>query len=222
MATETYGNTKFKTETDKDGNIIPSTNSTDNTVIFDYVVDTDDIEKATKEKATLEFIKEKYIGGLYNIGLNYLKTPLESFYEFPANSNDDKPTVSTSFSNLSNVNVCIENMFTKYTYTYTDDKNNTVSSDYYPRIIPSHAQSIIFQITGTGSKASFKCNNNLTILNQTIVKDDVTTVEVPLFIKMEWDEDEDENGVKTYEVESYKYFNITSSNCTVKLLGYRV
>ena len=150
---------------------------------------------------------------MFNIGLNYLKSPLSSFYIFTeSDDEDDDPTTVKNFSNLSNEEICVENMFTKHSY------NN---KDYYPRIIPSHAQSIIFQITGKGSKATF-ANNGLTILKQTIVSEDITTVEVPLYAKMRWENDTDENNKVTSEAVSYKYFNITSSNCTVKLLGYRV
>lgn len=213
VATETYGNTKIHVNTDKDenGEIIPPTDGSN--VVFDYVVTQDDEEKAAKEKATLDFIENKYIGGLFNIGLNYLKSPLSSFYIFTeSDDEDDDPTTVKNFSNLSNEEICVENMFTKHSY------NN---KDYYPRIIPSHAQSIIFQITGKGSKATF-ANNGLTILKQTIVSEDITTVEVPLYAKMRWENDTDENNKVTSEAVSYKYFNITSSNCTVKLLGYRV
>jgi hypothetical protein len=48
---------------------------------------------------------------------------------------------------------------------------------------------------------------------------DITTVEVPLYVKMIWEKD---SGDTYPQIESYKCFNITSSNCTVKLLGYRV
>ena len=201
VATETYGNTKIVEN-------LKANNGDD--VEFEYDVNKADKQTEAEEKANLDFIKNNYIGGLFNIGLNYLKTPLTSFYI--------NQTTEKSFSDLSGQETCIEKIFSKDSYTYTNDENKIVNSVYYPRIIPSHAKSIIFQITGTGSKATFKCNN-LTILNQTIVIDDVTTVEVPLYVKMIWVKEE---GQSIPQYESYKYFNITSSNCTVKLLGYRV
>ena len=191
VAVETYGNTK----------IIANENANDGDVVdFEY-----DENLSAADKVTLDFIKNNYIGGLFNIGLNYLKTPLESFNTYTTDTQVN-PTTEKQISNLSGQETCIEDLFTTY-------------NNQYPRIIPSHAQSIIFQITGNGSKATFKYNNNLTILNQTMSNGDITTVEVPLFIKMIWEKDAGD----TYpQPESYKCFNITFSNCTVKLLGYRV
>ena len=87
------------------------------------------------------------------------------------------------------------------------------------QLIPSHAQSIIIRITGNGSKAEFKYNN-LTILKQTMVAQDITTVEVPLIPYAFYEEDETDKTAENL-IESKK-FNITFSNCTAELLGYRV
>lgn len=126
-------------------------------------------------------IKSKYVGGLYNIGLNYLLKP----------------------EKLKSGETLIHNF-------QQDDI----------QLIPSHAQSIIIRITGDGSKAEFKYNNNITILKQTMVSGDITTVEVPLIPYAFYDADETDKTAENL-IESKK-FNISFSNCTAELLGYRV
>lgn len=125
-------------------------------------------------------IKSKYVGGLYNIGLNYLLSP---------------QTLKSGESLIHNFQ--------------QDDI----------QLIPSHAQSIIIRITGNGSKATFT-NNGLTILKQTMVSGDITTVEVPLIPYAFYDADETDKTVKN--LNESKKFNISFSNCTAELLGYRV
>lgn len=125
-------------------------------------------------------IKSKYVGGLYNIGLNYLLSP--------------------------------------QTLTSGEKKIHEFVKDDI-QLIPSHAQSIIIRITGNGSKATFT-NNGLTILKQTMVSGDITTVEVPLIPYAFYDADETDKTVKN--LNESKKFNISFSNCTAELLGYRV
>lgn len=195
VAAETYGNTKIIANKDA--------NNGDN-VVIEY-----DENLSAADKVTLDFIKNNYIGGLFNIGLNYLKSPLASFNTYTTNTQVN-PTTVKNFSNLSGVETCIEDMYTPY-------------NSQYPRIIPSHAQSIILQVskssnTTTTTTASVKLSNGA-ILFETNDNKFTTTVEVPLYIKMIWEKDDDDIYPQAV---SYKYFNISFSNCTVKLLGYRV
>lgn len=144
------------------------------------VNENDETVNATDIIEGLKKVKNKYIGGLYNIGLNYLLTPQSL-------TSGEKLIHEFSYDGIQH--------------------------------IPFHAQSIIIRITGNGSKAEFKYNN-LTILNQTIAEKDITTVEVPLIPYAFYYEDETDKTVEN--LNESKKFNISFSNCTAELLGYRV
>lgn len=155
----------------------------------------------TKFKNGMATIESLYSGGYYNVGLNYLK--------------------NANISITSNINYDIK--------SFGKSPSTESSEDGY-LYVPFHAQSVILQVTTTSTTTSTDnavvrhIDNSGPILFQSKTSEEVTTVEVPLIPYGFWSKDTspDLDPPDEGRVEESKTFQVYFTNCTVKLLGYRV
>lgn len=138
-------------------------------------------------------IKSLYSGGYYNVGLNYLK--------------------NANISITSNKNYDIK--------SFGKSPSTESSEDGY-LYVPFHAQSVILQVTTSTTDAVVRhISSTGPILFQSKTSGEVTTVEIPLIPYGFWSIDKDDTTDKG-SVQESKTFQVYFTNCTVKLLGYRV
>lgn len=172
----------------------------------DYKDSEDDdgnITKAEDNKIFGEKVLGKY-ASTYNSAINYLKTPLASV---------------TKISDASTINFTSSG--NKVSGYISECHGSDLDKNY--RVIPSHAESIILQVTvTTGTTCTIRhIDSKGPILFQSS-SNFVTTVEIPLipvkrpFTKEEDDEEEDKD---TYMDKQFSYYH---SGGSIKLLGYRL
>lgn len=180
----------------------------------DYKESEDDdgnIVSAEQNKIFGEKVLAKY-ASTYNSAINYLKTPLASV----TNMLDDGTSSTINFSSTG------ETVSGYISECYNKD---SALNEYY-RVIPSHAESIILQVTVKAGTTANNCtikhkDNTGPILfqytTQTNGSNFVTTVEIPLIpVKRTFTED---NITITQMDKKFSYYH---SGGSIKLLGYRL
>lgn len=161
-------------------------------------------------------------------------------YKTPTNANDND-TVQLSLSNkdteFTNGMNKIKDLYSGGYYnvglnylknaniSITSNKNYDIKSfgteDGY-LYVPFHAQSVILQVTTSTTNAVVRhISNTGPILFQSKTSGEVTTVEVPLIPYGFWSIDTEDTTDKG-SVQESKTFYVYFTDCTVKLLGYRV
>lgn len=175
-----------------------------------YKATEDDNGNITSSAEQNKIFGEKVLGqyaSTYNSGINYLKKPLASVTEM--HEDDTTSTIK----------------FTLTGTTISGFISECYNNEYY-RVIPSHAESIILQVTvTTGTTCTINhIDSTGPILfqytTQTSGSNFVTTVEIPLIpVKRIYAEKDDDNNDITYIDKKFSYYH---SGGTIKLLGYRL
>lgn len=180
----------------------------------DYKESEDDdgnIVSAEQNKIFGEKVLAKY-ASTYNSAINYLKTPLASV----TNMLDDGTSSTINFTSTGKT----VSGFISECYNKDSDSNK------YYRVIPSHAESIILQVTVVAGTTANNCtikhvdNTGPTLFQYTTQisgSNFVTTVEIPLIpVKRTFTED---NITITQMDKKFSYYH---SGGSIKLLGYRL
>ena len=180
----------------------------------EYKATEDDDENITSSAEQNKIFGEKVLGqyaSTYNSGINYLKIPLAS-----VNKISDDGTTSTINFTLTGQTI---SGFISECYNKDSDSN-----EYY-RVIPSHAESIILQVTvttGTTCRINHIDSTGPILFQyttQTSGSNFVTTVEIPLIPVKRIYAEKDDNMDIPYIDKKFSYYH---SGGTIKLLGYRL
>ena len=177
----------------------------------DYKDSEDDdgnITKAEDNKIFGEKVLGKY-ASTYNSAINYLNSPLSSV----TNLNYNGTTSTINFTSSGN----------KVSGYISECHGSDLDKNY--RVIPSHAESIILQVTVTAVTTGTTCtirhiDSKGPILFQS-GSNFVTTVEIPL-IPVERKFKEEGDGEDDIIIEMDKQFSYYHSGGSIKLLGYRL
>ena len=186
----------------------------------DYEPSEDDDGNITSSAEDNKEFGEKVLAkyaSTYNSAINYLNTPLASVTKML----DDGTSSTINFSSTG------ETVSGYISECYNKD---SALNEYY-RVIPSHAESIILQVTVKAGTTANNCtikhkDNTVPILfqytTQTNGSNFVTTVEIPLIPVKRTFTETDENNKTTTVTQMDKEFSYYHSGGSIKLLGYRL
>lgn len=170
-----------------------------------------------------------YVNKYFNTGINYIE-------------DGSKITFSSSQvqSWLSDYSLTIDLNYLKKTFEIVERKDGNGNPIYEidgydmttvinslighkASYIPSHAQSIIVQVTNTSSGATIKYPNAQGIvLYESPNTSGISTVEIPLIPKLKFYKTDDNDNEFVYGNYLDKQISFYYNKCTVKYIGYRV